>query len=243
MTTKTTQDAAVQPGPVSAPGAARRRISWAFVALASIAVAAFLVSQYASGDLTSQAEDGVGLAPHYLTLPPVLQAAFYLHIGLGGVALALGPLQFSQRFRNRFRRAHRMIGRIYLVSVALGGTAALVLSPTNQAGLVGFFGFGSLAVLWLFTAWRAYRAIRTGDVRSHQAWMIRNFALTFAAVTLRLWMGVFITGQLSFGDDIDFGVAFDNAYVTVPFLCWLPNIIVAELLVRRRGLPAFRITG
>ena len=53
------------------------------------------------------------------------------------------------------------------------------MAPYNTAGMIGFLGFGTLGVLWVWTGWRAYRAIRTGDVRSHQAWMIRNFSLTF----------------------------------------------------------------
>ena len=77
------------------------------------------------------------------------------------------------------------------------------MAPFNSAGLVGFFGFGTLAVLWLATGWLAYRAIRRRDVASHRAWMMRNFALTYAAVTLRLWLGVLIAVQLLPGGDID----------------------------------------
>ena len=55
-------------------------------------------------------------------------------------------------------RVHRIMGRVYLVSVAIGGPAALVMAPFNTAGFVGFFGFGSLGVLWLVTGWKAYRS-------------------------------------------------------------------------------------
>jgi uncharacterized membrane protein len=232
------------PATVSAPRPVRAlrpvgTFSWVWIALSSLAIAAYSVSQYATGTLTALAGDGVGLAPGYAGQPLFVQVAFYLHIGFAGVALVLGPFQFARRLRRRFPRVHRIMGRSYLVSVAIGGTAALVMAPFNTAGFVGFFGFGSLAVLWLITGWKAYRSIRAGDVEAHQAWMIRNFSLTYAAVTLRLWIGVLIAVQLS-----TFGGSFDdvwaNVYAAVPFLAWIPNIVIAELMVRRRGLPGLR---
>jgi Predicted membrane protein (DUF2306) len=47
------------------------------------------------------------------------------------------------------------------------------------------FGFGILAVLWFLTGLEAYRTMRRGNIKAHRRWMIRNFALTLAAVTLR----------------------------------------------------------
>ncbi|NUK82752.1 DUF2306 domain-containing protein, partial [Streptomyces lunaelactis] len=77
-----------------------------------------------------------------------------------------------------------------------------------------------------------------------QAWMIRNFALTYAAVTLRLWFGVLIFAQVPFAHGADpFDAILEQAYAPLPFLCWLPNIVIAELMIRRRGLPALHLTA
>ena len=54
--------------------------------------------------------------------------------------------------------------------------------------------------------------------------MIRNFALTLAAVTLRNYMPLML---------LAFGPSFRQSYVTVSWLCWVPNLLVAEWLVRR----------
>jgi uncharacterized membrane protein len=137
---------------------------------------------------------------------------------------------------------HRWTGRIGLVAIAIAGAAGLVLAPFNSAGIVGFFGFGALAVLWVVSGWRGYRAIRRGDVPSHRAWMMRTFALTYAAVTLRVWIPLLILVQVPLAGPggFDGDAAFANAYAAVPFLAWLPNLVVAEWLIRRRGLPSFR---
>lgn len=226
------------------PRTDRTRWSWAWVVLSSVAIAGFFVGQYAQGTLDTLARDGVGLAAAYASQALPIRVAFYLHIVFAGLALALGPWQFSRRLRTRHPAIHRTVGRTYVITVAVGSASAFVMSMFNSVGILGFFGFGSLALLWGWTAWRGYRAIRERDVRSHQAWMIRNFALTYAAVTLRLWFGVLILVQVPFvhGENA-FAIISTEAYAPLPFLCWLPNIVIAEIMIRRRGLPALRITS
>src|SRR5688500_12115460 len=80
--------------------------AWIWIALSSLAIAAYSVSQYATGTLAALAEDGVGLAPGYAGQPLFVQVAFYLHIGFAGVALILGPFQFVRRLRVRVPRVH-----------------------------------------------------------------------------------------------------------------------------------------
>ena len=221
----------------------RNRIGWTWILLSSLAVVVYAVVPYVTSPLHELAGDNVGLAAAYEGQPSWVHAVFYTHIAAGGIALVLAPFQFWAALRNRARAVHRMLGRIYLTAVLVAGVAALALAPVNSAGMVGFFGFGTLAVLWLWTGWRGLRAIRGGDVPSHQAWMIRNVALTYAAVTLRLWIGLLMGVQVPWiTSDATADAAFANAYAAVPFLCWLPNLVVAEWLVRRRGLPTLRVT-
>jgi hypothetical protein len=54
--------------------------------------------------------------------------------------------------------------------------------------------------------------------------MIRNLALTLAAVTLRNWMPLMLFGL---------HWPFRPAYIIVSWLCWVPNLLIAEWLVRR----------
>ncbi|GAA3443380.1 DUF2306 domain-containing protein [Planomonospora venezuelensis] len=221
----------------------RSRIGWTWVVLSSLLIAAYSLTSYAQGSLRTLAADDVGLAGAYADAPAAVQALFYAHVVSASLALALGGWQFSHRLRRRFPAAHRNAGRLYLGAVALGSVSSLGMLPFNSAGMVGFFGFGALAVLWAYSALRAYRAIRGGDVAHHRAWMIRNYALTYAGTTLRAWTNVLIMVQEPFaGAGADFGALFANAYNAAPFLCWLPNLVVAEWLIRRRGLPSYRLT-
>ncbi|MFI1913746.1 DUF2306 domain-containing protein [Nocardia sp. NPDC020380] len=226
------------------PHRARARWSWAWITFSAVAVAAYFVGHYAEGSLQSLARSHAGLAATYAVRPWPIQVAFYFHIVFAGIALALGPWQFAQRIRDRHIGIHRAIGRAYLLAVLIGGIAALIMSPFDSIGMGGFFGFAALAVLWVWTGWRAYRAVRGGDIASHQAWMIRCFALTYAGVTLRLEFGVLTLVQLPFVHaHTDISALTANAYAPLPFLCWLPNLVIAEFIIRHRGLPALHLSA
>ncbi|WP_438854329.1 DUF2306 domain-containing protein [Agromyces sp. M3QZ16-3] len=234
--------------PVRRPGRERERlgarIGWAWILLSSLAIAAFAVVPYLTSSLPELAASrSGGLAEHYAGQPPFVLAVFYVHIVAGGIALVTSPFQFWRGLRDRAPRVHRWTGRVALVAIGVAGLAGLSLAPFSAAGLVGTFGFGALAVLWVVAGWRGYRAIRRGDVPSHRAWMMRAFALTYAAVTLRLWLPLLMFAQVPFAGaaGFDADAAFANAYAAVPFLCWLPNMLVAEWLVRRRALPSYRL--
>ncbi|HEY0238389.1 MAG TPA: DUF2306 domain-containing protein [Friedmanniella sp.] len=217
------------------------RLSWTILLLTSLAVALYFPLQYTRGSLASLVPRDVGLASTYANRPLAVQVAFYAHITFAGLALLVGPFQFSSRIRHRHVRVHHAVGRVYITACLLGGAAAFVMSFFSSVGLLGFFGFGSLAVIWVLVTLTAYRAIRRRDTASHQAWMMRSFALTYAAPTLRLWLFALLIPQLLVG--VPFAAAYSNAYAPVPFLAWIPNLVVVELMIRRRGLPALRLTA
>lgn len=227
----------------SAPPPVRRsRAGLVIVSVIAVAIALISLVTYASGSLAELAAEDPEVVGAYVGAPTAVRLAFYGHVVAGSLALVLGPVQFSRRIRTRAARLHRVVGRTYLAAVASAVAAATILLPFNSVGLVGVAGFGTLAALWATTGVRAYRAIRAGDVASHQAWMMRNYALTFAAPTLRIWVGFLIAVQVPFvTGEPDSSALFTNAYAVVPFLCWLPNLVVAEWLIRRRGLPSYRL--
>ncbi|WP_369133851.1 DUF2306 domain-containing protein [Modestobacter sp. I12A-02662] len=217
----------------------RTRAAFWWIALSALAIAVLAPLPYALTSLTDLAAQDQQLATNYAGRSSAVQLAFYLHITCGGIALLLSPLQFATRLRIRAVAAHRAVGRVVLGAIAVAGLAGLVLAPHNVAGPVGTAGFGLLALLWLGFSATAFLAIqRRRDVTAHRRWMVRAFALTYAAVTLRLWLGVLMGAQSGVWG-VDGDTAFERAYLLVPFLCWVPNLIVAEwyLAVQRRTVP------
>jgi uncharacterized membrane protein len=150
--------------------------------------------------------------------------AFYLHISFGGLSLLTGWSQFSKWLRNKNLSVHRIVGKIYLISVSVSGSAALYITFFATGGVVPALGFAGLAIAWLTSSSIAYIIIRKGNIDRHQQWMVRSYALTFAAVTLRLWIPVF-QGILH--------MDFITSYKIIAWLCWVPNLIIGDWIARR----------
>lgn len=149
--------------------------------------------------------------------------AVALHLGASAVAMLTGPVQFSTRLRSRAIGWHRWLGRIYVVGVCLGGGAGFALAFRSMGGLTAHLGFGFLAVCWLFATAAAWWRIRAGDRHAHRIWMIRSYALTLAAVSLRIYLPL---SQVA-------GLPFEPVYQAVAWVCWVPNLVIAEWLVVR----------
>lgn len=177
-----------------------------------------------------------GLSAPYLYSPPAEMRfgeqrtafaeslwAIRLHAACGILALLIGPLQFVHLVRKRRPAVHRWLGRCYLVAVAAGAVGAIGLAPTAFGGAVSTAGFAALAVVWVGCGSMAYARIRARDIEGHRRWMLRTYALTFAAVTLRIELPILIA----------IGLDFEYAYRAVAWLAWVPNLIVVELWLRR----------
>ncbi len=211
----------------------QKNLPWGIMAFLAVGVTIVALAPY----VTLNSENFNNATTRYATESMLRYVGLFVHAFAGGIALLLGPFQFLDGFRKRRPVIHRWMGRIYLVSILIGGLSAFIIAPGMISGLVGEVGLMSLAVLWLWTGWNAYSSIRKGDVKSHREWMIRSFALTFAAATLRLWLGTLIATQLPFLQTKyagDFDALFVEAYRVVMWLCWVPNIIIAEMMIQRR---------
>ncbi len=166
--------------------------------------------------------------PQEVTQSQLYLTFFYVHISFGGVSLLTGWSQFNHNLRNRKIGFHRLMGKIYIISVLICGICGIYISLYATGGLVSSFGFGFLAILWLFFTVKAYLAIRRIEIQKHQQWMIRSYALTFAAVTLRLYLPIL---------PVILKTDFVSAYRIISWMCWVPNLIVAEYLIRKKGNP------
>ena len=98
-----------------------------------------------------------------------------------------------------------------MISVLFSGIAGLYITFYASGGIETKLGFGFLALLWLITTIMAYITIKKKKIIKHQKWMIRSYALCFAAVTLRLWMPIL---------PAVFNLDFSEAYPIISWLCW-----------------------
>jgi uncharacterized membrane protein len=153
-----------------------------------------------------------------------------IHAGLAATALLLGPFQFLPRLRARRPKLHRTIGKIYVTACLLGAPAGLMLALGTDAGPIAQWGFGTLAVLWFAATARAFWLATRGRFVEHRRWMIRSFAMTFAAVTLRLYLPI---------PPMFLHMSFIEGYRIISWFCWTSNLAVAEIYLNWSTLRTF----
>jgi len=108
------------------------------------------------------------------------------HALAGTFALLAGPIQFWPQFRERHLQLHRVLGRLYLVSVIVGSVTGIALA----AGRPGLPGTSMQAAAWIICTIAAVVAARNRQIVQHRRWMARSYAVTFTFVSsrvLNLW--------------------------------------------------------
>jgi uncharacterized membrane protein len=178
---------------------------------------------------------GLDIANSRLAVRDSLQySILVVHIFTATVALALGPLQFMPKLRAR-KRIHRTLGRVYLFAGVLPSAVAAIPVAVWSGRPLTEISLTTAAVLWLITGGFAYRAARRRDFIGHRAWMMRNYALTFLAVTSRILIPVLLLVQIPFGG-ANLGSIGERASSMIPIgqtLGWTINLIVVECVIRR----------
>ncbi|MDM5249357.1 DUF2306 domain-containing protein [Lysinibacillus sp. G4S2] len=198
--------------------------TWLIFSSLAILISGYSIFQYLIMD--AHQAGFVKLKLMYIsTLNSFWYTMLYIHIVFSVVALVIGPFTLFSKFREKNINRHRMLGKIYMIGILFGGASGLYLAFYATGGLVSQLGFGFLAIIWMITASQALVKIKHRKIYEHQKWMIRNYSLTFAAVTLRIWLVLF---TVLFGFE-----NFNLSYAIIAWLCWLPNLIVAELLIHR----------
>lgn len=155
--------------------------------------------------------------------------AFWIHVFTSMVPLLAGFTQFAPEVLKKWPPVHRAMGRIYVISVCLvTGPASLIMAFYANGGLTSRIAFITLALLWLGTTAMGWRTALQRDWQNHRAWIIRSYALTLSAITLRAWKYAIV-------------FAFEprpmDVYRIVAWLGFVPNLIFAEWLIRRYRSP------
>lgn len=167
--------------------------------------------------------------------PPIVANAFakpflIVHVAAGVTALLVGPLQFVARIRALRPAFHRAAGRIYVAACAIGAPAGLMLALGTTAGPVASVGFAIPALLWPAFTWLGWRAAVEGRFGDHREWMLRSYALTSTAITLRLMLPA----------SAFLGLEFVGAYRVISWLAWSTNLALFEIHIRRSRVATAR---
>ena len=159
-----------------APGSSRSRfktVLWVFLGLTTLFV--FITSEvllvadypmYHAYRLQVIADRGL-LIPHTLA---------------GIFALLIGPINFSSRIRQRYLKLHRILGRIYVISVFIGAATGVALAY----GRPGFPGTSGQAAAWIVCTSAAFLTARNRHIVQHRQWMARSYAVTFTFISTRV---------------------------------------------------------
>lgn len=159
-----------------------------------------------------------------VTLPYYL-SFFYLHVYTSILALLAGFTQFSRWLRHQYPFVHRSLGWLYvIVIVVAAGPSGLVLGYYANGGWSSQLAFCLLGLLWLWFTTRAVHFALQKDWQGHRRAMIRSFALTLSAITLRSWKWLLVALFTPKPMDV---------YRWVAWLGWVVNLMVAEWIIYR----------
>ena len=146
----------------------------------------------------------------------------------GACALLLGPMQFSDRLRVRFRRLHRVVGRIYVVGVFVAAPLGVYIQYFKERmGDPRSFSIAAAAdaTLWMVSTGIAMIFILKGKVHQHRQWMTRSFAVALVFLEGRVIGGV--TGW----ENLD-----AHANETIVWVCLAFSILSADLVLQWQEL-------
>lgn len=156
---------------------------------------------------------------------PVWKTAFYVHVFTAIIALLAGFTQFSADFLKRYKKLHRLIGRLYAWDIlAVNFPAGMIMAIYANGHLPSKIAFVILDCLWFWFTYKAVIAARQKRFTEHKQYMIRSYSLTFSAITLRMWKLILSNS---------FTIDPVTLYMIDAWLGFVPNLLLAEWIIRR----------
>jgi uncharacterized membrane protein len=150
--------------------------------------------------------------------------AYYAHVLAAGIILLIGIFQIHPTIGLRWRKIHRTLGKVYVGGILFfSAPGGLIMSLFIGRGPWVLTSFMLQCSLWFICTYLAYYRIREGDIQAHRQWMLRSYALTLAAITLRVYV---------FFSSWSFDLAQPSAYATIAWLSWVPNLLICEVYLR-----------
>lgn len=159
----------------------------------------------------------------------IWKAAFYTHVFSSILVLMAGFTQFSDHILKEYRNIHRIAGRIYACNIIfINFPAGMIMAVYANGLLPSKIAFVILDTLWCWFTIKGVMAARRGDMLVHKQYMIRSYALTCSAITLRTWKIILSATLIS--DPL-------LLYMVDAWMGFVPNLLFAEWLIRSKLSP------
>lgn len=154
--------------------------------------------------------------------------SFYLHISSSLLVMVFGVFQFVPLLQFRYPCLHRLMGKVYVgLVVFFSAPSGLVMGFYANGGGGAKASFVLLSCFWWWFTLKAFLVIRKRKVAAHIAYMTRSYALTLSAISLRTYVLVLPHFFILPSRDM---------YALIAWLSWIPNLLVAEWILKFRGL-------
>lgn len=180
------------------------------------------IAQYATGSTTI---GFLQFKQEYINIT-VWRISFYVHVFSSIFVLLAGLTQFSTFILVNHKGLHRFFGKLYVANILfINFPAGMIMAVYANGQLPSKIAFIILDVLWFAFTLKAFTAVKRRDFTSHEKFMIRSFALTLSAITLRTWKLV-LTNTTSLSSE--------SIYIMDAWLGFVPNLLVAEWIIYRK---------
>ncbi|MFT5802242.1 MAG: putative membrane protein [Nonlabens sp.] len=154
--------------------------------------------------------------------------SFYAHIFSSLVILVSGSFLFVDALLKNWPSAHRTLGKLYVALLLLvAAPSGFVMAFYANGGWMAKTSFLILTPLWWWFTYKGLQTARSGQFKAHRKWMMRSYALTLSAISLRLFQ--FILGYY-------FYINPKLQYILVSWTSWIFNLVAVELLIRNPTL-------
>jgi uncharacterized membrane protein len=156
------------------------------------------------------------LRQRYAAIPWLMLA----HGVPGALALFLGVFQFSSRLRRRYLQLHRILGRIYVGSVAISAPVAIAVAVSLPVMTLAMASTIQ-AVGWLVTTATGLYCVRTGRIQQHREWMMRSYPFAMVFVVVRAVLAIPAIARMG-----EVGIA-TVVWSVIATACFLPSFVIA----------------
>lgn len=151
--------------------------------------------------------------------------SFYLHVFSSSFIILCGLFQFNRWMIHRQKKLHKLLGYSYIsLLLLISGPAAFIMSLYANGGIYAQISFTILSILWIGSTALSLYFVLKKQFERHGNWLLRSYALTLSAVTLRFYAYLL--------DVFNVNLSPVESYILISYLGWIPNLILAEIMIR-----------